>query len=1087
MARRAILSRIFISLLFLLSWLPTFLAAEIQLTEDEAAWIKAHPVITVGHTLKFPPLLIQTKPGEFAGVVPDLFERVAQRLGIEFKYVADDWDSLLDRVQRRDIDLVGAMNRSTAENYGLETVDTPINFPTMVFARKDRTFPLSSSLEMHGLNVAYHRDKKHIQRYLEKHQRGGSLLGYESTDAAFNAVLSGKADIVVGMNIDSYLLVQNSMVEIEPVLPLEELWTQSVVGLRSDYPIFKRILAKAFTEVTYQEKSKILSKWSWMERSDLHPLALTDDELEYLKNHPVLRVQNLSNFPPFNFYEEGRAKGYTVDYINMLGDLLGVEIEFISNKPWHEYLQMLKEGDLDIIPHIAATEERKAFIDFTPFSHIDYVVGAAVNERSDIETLSDLEGKVVAVTNKNFLHNYLMEHYPNLTLLVASTTNEALKAVALGRADVVLASLPQLDYYIHKNWFSNVRIRKIDRLELPERTQLPMGVAKGNSLLLSILIKANEAVSYSRNLELKDRWIDTHNGSYDKTLTPDDRRYLAEKKSLRTCLDPQWLPLEAIEDGQHTGITSEYIRRFEAYLGVPIKPIPVSSWEESVSLGKAGKCDFFPLVMPSADRETFLSFTSPYISLPLVYATTVNETFVSDIKRLDHRKVGVVRGYAISERIKSRYPKINLIEVDSIQEGLSRVSSGELYAYIDALSSIGYWIQNEYTGELKVSGTFDDSWDLSIGVSREEPQLKPLLEKALGLISAEERKRFHNSWVSINYQRGTDYQLIIQIITLFIIIALVLIYRNRAVSKLNQEIADAHKQIVSQQAMVDRHVLITHFDQSGKITAANPSVCRVFGYVEEDLIGGNLSELFCPEEPTSFYTDMWAAINTRHLWSGEVKCVTSEGRDLYLLTHVEPVISGEKITGYRAISEDVTDKKRIEELSVRDGLTGLFNRLKIDEILSIQQERFNRQGLPFTVILLDIDDFKNVNDRYGHDVGDCVLQHLAVILSGAVRKIDVVGRWGGEEFVVICENTDLTHAYVVAEKIRLRAQQACFEGVESITVSIGVSQYQQGDKLSALFKRADQALYVAKRNGKNRVEMMPRNMKKGGAEPPKPE
>jgi diguanylate cyclase (GGDEF)-like protein len=163
-------------------------------------------------------------------------------------------------------------------------------------------------------------------------------------------------------------------------------------------------------------------------------------------------------------------------------------------------------------------------------------------------------------------------------------------------------------------------------------------------------------------------------------------------------------------------------------------------------------------------------------------------------------------------------------------------------------------------------------------------------------------------------------------------------------------------------------------------------------------------------------------------------------------------------------------RKRIEQLSRRDALTGLTNRRWLDEVLLLELERSQRYGAPLSVIMADLDHFKAVNDSFGHAVGDQVLKAASDALKGAARMTDVVGRYGGEEFLVLLPNTALKQALVLAERLRagLRQMPVTFRS-EPVTGSFGVTQRALGDTIASLVDRADEALYEAKHAGRDRV------------------
>jgi len=175
---------------------------------------------------------------------------------------------------------------------------------------------------------------------------------------------------------------------------------------------------------------------------------------------------------------------------------------------------------------------------------------------------------------------------------------------------------------------------------------------------------------------------------------------------------------------------------------------------------------------------------------------------------------------------------------------------------------------------------------------------------------------------------------------------------------------------------------------------------------------------------------------------------------------------------------DVTTERRFRKLSVTDRLTGLANRRKLDEVLAYEHERAARTSSPLSLIIADIDRFKQVNDTRGHQEGDRVLIGVANLLQGGVRKIDCVGRWGGEEFMILCPDTSLAGAEELAEKLRQSIANYGFS-VGQVTCSFGAAQYHPGENSERLVKRADEALFCAKEGGRNQVVT---TLERGGAE-----
>lgn len=163
----------------------------------------------------------------------------------------------------------------------------------------------------------------------------------------------------------------------------------------------------------------------------------------------------------------------------------------------------------------------------------------------------------------------------------------------------------------------------------------------------------------------------------------------------------------------------------------------------------------------------------------------------------------------------------------------------------------------------------------------------------------------------------------------------------------------------------------------------------------------------------------------------------------------------------------------LEQAASTDKLTGAWSRRRLDEGVRCEMDRRNRYDHPLSMLIIDIDFFKAVNDQHGHGAGDQVLQTLAALLRGRLRSTDSLARWGGEEFVVLCPNTRRATAAMLAARLREQIATTTFPVVGLLTVSIGVAECEPGESWQEWFERADQALYRAKRSGRNQVQLAP--------------
>jgi len=207
--------------------------------------------------------------------------------------------------------------------------------------------------------------------------------------------------------------------------------------------------------------------------------------------------------------------------------------------------------------------------------------------------------------------------------------------------------------------------------------------------------------------------------------------------------------------------------------------------------------------------------------------------------------------------------------------------------------------------------------------------------------------------------------------------------------------------------------------------------------------------------------------------SKEFKVVIKKDEEQkYFRPHAKKIVVEEKAL-YLIIFDEITQHyKKVKELkdeASRDALTKLFNRGKFNDVLKKEIALCQTTSSVLSIIFLDIDHFKVVNDTLGHDVGDEVLIEIAQIISANVRENDFVARWGGEEFIITLQSTDKTQAAALAEKIRQKVEEHTFKSAPNQKVSLGVTQYIDHEALETFTKRVDNALYEAKQTGRNKV------------------
>lgn len=445
------------------------------------------------------------------------------------------------------------------------------------------------------------------------------------------------------------------------------------------------------------------------------------------------------------------------------------------------------------------------------------------------------------------------------------------------------------------------------------------------------------------------------------SFSNEESQWIQQNSIVPICVDPNWLPYEAIDsEGEHTGMSADYFQWFSQVTQLTFKLVPTDSWIQSKDYLMDGTCKLISLINKTEDRADHFNFTEPYLSSPVVIVTRDSEGYMDGLKSYGRKSLSMVEGYFYRELIERDFPRIRIKKYQTSDETLEAVSSGEVFGTIGSLFIVTERIQRLGLSNLKIVGPTEYRNELRIGVSKSEPVLFSIMSKAVASIDPEDDAAIVNHWVKVKYEIGQDYDLVLIISLVSVVVLLLLGYRSVTLTRYNQKLSEAY-----------------------------------------DLLEKRTQEL--------------------------------------------------------------------DRISHTDALTSIYNRLRLDETLTSEVNRFKRYRAEFSLIILDIDYFKRVNDKYGHPTGDRLLIDLCKLISEQLRSTDIFGRWGGEEFMILCPATSKEEAIITAEKLRRAIEETHFEPVGHITVSFGVTTVEDGDGEKELVSRADKQLYRAKSEGRNRV------------------
>ncbi|MCR4429724.1 MAG: PAS domain S-box protein [Tepidanaerobacteraceae bacterium] len=287
----------------------------------------------------------------------------------------------------------------------------------------------------------------------------------------------------------------------------------------------------------------------------------------------------------------------------------------------------------------------------------------------------------------------------------------------------------------------------------------------------------------------------------------------------------------------------------------------------------------------------------------------------------------------------------------------------------------------------------------------------------------------------------------------------------------------AKKEATLRAIMESARDAIVMVDGQGNVIFWNPAAEQLFGYSREEIMGKQLHKFIVPAQMHDAYKNSFAKHRTgsKDGYDGktlELTAVRKDGCEI----EVELSLSRVKVENEWhsvGIIRDISERKRTEEklyqLSITDPLTGVYNRRFFMRMMEREIERARRTGRSFSIIMLDLDRFKSVNDRFGHAAGDAVLVQVTEIIKKRIRKSDCLARWGGEEFIILLPETPAEDAANLADELRRLLSGMELPEIGHVTASFGVSGFRSSDTIDTVIMRADTMLYEAKSAGRNLV------------------
>jgi len=522
-------------------------------------------------------------------------------------------------------------------------------------------------------------------------------------------------------------------------------------------------------------------------------LELTAQEQAFIANHGPVRIHNETDWPPFNFFENGSSQGISIDVMNRVAELTGLPIKYVTGPSWSEFTEMIRNDQLDVMLNIIDLPERRKLFSFTT-PYVKSLTGVFVGKgnRHSYYSFADLSGRTVAVPAGFDLEINMPKYHPDVKILPVRDILACIEAVTSGKADAFMEEIGVVDYIVSQRVMPTIQMA-FQVLEEPFMSNLRIGTRVQEPLLHSIIQKGLNAISPDELNKIRQKWLLQAHEIYEQSmvsLTVAEKEYLYENNTVRICVDPSWQPLDFIDrEGHHSGLSADLVNAIARRLDVSLQLVATTTWEQSLQTIRRGDCDIIPLMNETDEAGKYLDFTQPYFNFATVIVTRKDASFIGDYTELYGKTVALQAYYFITDYVKKLHPQINIIEVENTREALKLVSEKKAFATIDGLPGIVNAIESLALENVKIVGSVPQQNSMKMGIRKDREILLGIFDKGIMSLSDREKIGLYKKWLNIEVEdQLLNRSMVMKIGTVLVLFIVVLLWRQLSLRRYAMEL-----------------------------------------------------------------------------------------------------------------------------------------------------------------------------------------------------------------------------------------------------------------------------------------------------------
>ena len=540
------------------------------------------------------------------------------------------------------------------------------------------------------------------------------------------------------------------------------------------------------------------------------------------KQNKTIKIGINESDAPFVFVlPNGRATGLFVEIWQEWADINDHVVVFVP-MDFYQTISQLKSGEIDMQAGLFINDERTKWADFSVAIAQVHTKLFYHDKTKNKLTLSELSDVKVGVAQGTFQDTYLMNNYPEIIRVDLPTKEEFVTNILNGNVHAGFTEEPTFNSWLEREGLKGTIV--------PSQNAIVTNTAHGmfrkdNTYLKSIVNTGFKNIPVATLRRIEQKWLSSDSALFKDyeikldNLTFSEQEWLATNLNFSLGVSPSLMPLEWIDEHNlHQGVSADYVNIVKDLLSINMKPKLNLSWSEVIEDIKNKKIDVIPAIVKTESRESFINFTKPYISLPVVITSSRDREQIQNLSDLQGKIVAVEKSSFVEELLRRNHPNLTLFAVDNALEGMDLLENNKVDSYVTGLAVAVYHINSGNFKNIKIAAYTDYKVDIAMGVRKGLEPLQKILDKALDSLTAKEKAQIYNSWFTVRIDTGASVITFVlwsvPILSLLMIIIFWVIRGNRILSTEINRRYEVELKLINEKANTEKANLAAMSEQN---------------------------------------------------------------------------------------------------------------------------------------------------------------------------------------------------------------------------------------------------------------------------------